>query len=30
MRRYIAVGDGELLSGDHFPLVYDGKPVPQI
>jgi phytanoyl-CoA hydroxylase len=30
MRRYIAVADGELLTGDAFPLVYDGHPVPQI
>jgi phytanoyl-CoA hydroxylase len=29
MRRYITVADGERLTGDAFPLVYDGKPVPQ-
>ncbi|HTT89652.1 MAG TPA: phytanoyl-CoA dioxygenase family protein [Acidimicrobiales bacterium] len=27
MRAYITVGDGERLTGDAFPLVYDGKPV---
>lgn len=30
MRRYITVADGELLTGDAFPLVYDGKPVVQV
>ena len=25
MRRYITVADGELLTGDAFPLVYDGR-----
>jgi phytanoyl-CoA hydroxylase len=27
MRRYITVADGELLTGDAFPLVYDAEPV---
>jgi phytanoyl-CoA hydroxylase len=30
MRRYITVADGDVLTGDAFPLVYDGRPVPQV
>ncbi len=28
MRPFITVADGEVLTGDAFPLVYNGKPVP--
>jgi hypothetical protein len=30
MRPYITVADGDVLSGEAFPLVYDGRPVPQV
>lgn len=27
MRQFVTVADGEVLEGEHFPLVYDGAPV---